>query len=169
MGVVEREGIGVTERDETPSSFESLFSVVDYSPSHHPTYPSQHHITTSHSTTQSQQESKGRGRAKERERREKTHSLSRVSRTSSSWSKREVAITTGLRKVDTPLAPGAPHTPDRDAMAPQYMYSKQRSLLKGQVSSHFQGFRESIHTVMAKSLSCRFILFSAHRCDEAIP
>lgn len=46
MGVVEREGMGVTERDDTPSSFESLFSVVDYSPSHHPTYPSQHHNST---------------------------------------------------------------------------------------------------------------------------
>lgn len=71
MGVVEREGMGVTERDETPSSFESLFSVVDYSPSHHPTYPSQHHITTAHSTTQSQQESQGRGRRGKGEERKK--------------------------------------------------------------------------------------------------
>lgn len=46
MGVVEREGMGVTERDETPSSFESLFSVVDYSPSTVPhTHIHIHNIT----------------------------------------------------------------------------------------------------------------------------
>lgn len=69
MGVVEREGMGVTERDETPSSFESLFSVVDYSPSTVPhTHPSSHPTSPSHTTQSTESESaagregEGRGR-----------------------------------------------------------------------------------------------------------